>query len=103
MISVLFQGKPFNITVIQVSDPTTNAKEVECSMKTYKTRPRKNSKTSVLFIIGDWNAKLEGQDISGVTGKFSLGVQNEAGQRLTEFCQENALVIANTLFQQHKR
>ena len=61
------------------------------------------SKKYVLFIIGDWNAKVRGQEIPGVTGKFGLGVQNEAGQRLTEFCQENALVIANTLFQQHKR
>ena len=72
-------------------------------MKTYKTRPRKNSKTPVLFIIGDWNAKLEGQDISGVTGKFSLGVQNEAGQSLTKFYQENPLFTAKTLFQQQER
>ena len=61
------------------------------------------TKTDVLFIIGDWNAKVESQEIPGVTGKFGLGVQNEAGQRLIEFCQENALVIANTLFQQHEK
>ena len=68
------------------------------------TRPsRTNTQKDVLFIIGDWNAKVGSQEISGVTGKVCLGVQNEAGQRLIEFCQENALVIANTLFQQHKR
>ena len=106
MISVHFQGKPFNITVIQVYTPTTNAEEAEAE-QFYEylqellelTTPKKD----VLFIIGDWNAKVESQETPGVTGKFGLGVQNEAGQRLTEFCQEHALVIANTLFQQHKR
>ena len=105
MISVHFQGKPFNITVIQVYTPTTNAEEAEVE-QFYEdlqellelTTPKKD----VLFIIGDWNAKVESQETPGVTGKFGLGVQNEAGQRLTEFCQEHALVIANTLFQQHK-
>ena len=102
MISVHFQGKPFNITVIQVYVPTSNAKEAEVgSMKTYK--PRINTPKVVLFIIGDWNAKVGSQELPGVTGKIGLGVQNEAGQRLTGFCQENTLVIANTLFQQHKR
>ena len=74
------------------------------SMKTYlQDHLELTPKKDVLFIIGDWNAKVESQETPGVTGKFGLGVQNEAGQRLTEFCQENALVIANTLFQQHKR
>ena len=73
------------------------------SMKTYKTFYNKQSKKYVLFIIGDWNAKVGSQETPGVTGKFGLGIQNEAGQRLIEFCQENALVIANTLFQQHRR
>ena len=105
MISVHFQGKPFHIPVIQVCAPTTNAKEVEVEQlyddlqDLLELTPKKD----VLFIIGDWNAKVRSQEIPGVTGKFGLGVQNEAGQRLTEFCQENALVIANTLFQQHKR
>ena len=72
------------------------------SMKTYETS-RTNTKKVVLFIIGDWNAKVGSEEIPGVTGKFELGVQNEAGKRLTEFCQENSLVITNTLFQQHKR
>ena len=103
MISVRFQGKPFNITVIQVYAPTTNAKEAEVEQIYEDTRSRTNTKKKkVLFIIGDWNAKVGSQEIPEVTGKFSLGVQNEAGQRLTEFCQENTLVIANTLFQQHK-
>ena len=95
MISVRFQGKPFSITVIQVYDPTSNAKEAEVE-DLLELTPRKD----VLFIIGDWNAKTGSQ---GVTGMFGLGVQNEAGQRLTQFCQEDILVIANTLFQKHKR
>ena len=105
MISVRFQGKPFNIIVIQVYAPTSNAEEAEVVrfyedlQELLELTPKKD----VLFIIGDWNAKVGSQEIPGVTGKFGLGVQNEAGQRLTEFCQENALVTANTLFQQHKR
>ena len=105
MISVHFQRKPFNITVIQIYAPTSNAKEAEVEwlyedlQELLELTPIKD----VLFIIGDWNAKVGSQEIPGVTGKFGLGVQNEAGQRLTEFCQEKALVIANTLFQQHKR
>ena len=75
--------------------------KVKGSMKTCKNRT--NTKKDVLFIIGDWNAKVGSQETPGVTGKFGLGIRNEAGQRLIEFCQENALVIANTLFQQHKR
>ena len=104
MISVHLQGKPFNITVIQVYAPTCNAEEAEVE-RFYEdlqdllelTLPK-----NVLFIIGDWNAKVGSQETPGVTGKFGLGMRNEAGQRLIEFCQENALVIANTLFQ-HKR
>ena len=99
MISVHFQGKPFNITVIQVYAPTSNAEEAEDLQDFLELTPKKD----VLFIIGDWNAKVGSQETPGVTGKFGLGVQNEAGQRLIEFCQENALVIANPLFQQHKR
>ena len=105
MISVHFQGKPFNITVIQVYAPTSNAEEAEFEwfyedlQDFLELTPQKD----VLFIIGDWNAKVGSQEIPGVTGKFGLGVRNEAGQRLTEFCKANALVIANTLFQQHKR
>ena len=104
MISVCFQGKPFNITVIQVYAPATNAKEAEVEQfyedlqKLLELTPQKDT----LFIIGNWNAKVGSQEIHGVTGNFGLGVQNEAGRRLTEFCQENTLVIANTLFQQHK-
>ena len=105
MISVRFQGKPFNVTVIQAYAPTSNAEEAEIE-RVYEDlhdllewTPKKD----VLFIIGDWNAKIGSQEIPGVTGKFGLGVQNEAGQRLIKFCQENTLVIANTLFQQHKR
>ena len=100
MISVHFQGKPFNITVIRVYAPTTNAKKVEVErfyedlQDLLELTPPKD----VLFITGDWNAKVGSQEIPRVTGKFGLGVQNEAGQRLTEFCQENALVIVNTLF-----
>ena len=99
MISVHFQGKPFNITVIQVYAPTSNAEEAEDLQDFLELTPKKD----VLFIIGDWNAKVGSQETPGVTGKFGFEMWNEAGQRLTEFCQENALVIANTLFQQHKR
>ena len=104
MISVHFQGKLISITVIQVYVPTSNAKEAEVEVLWRRTdywelTPKKD----VLIITGDWNAKVGSQEIPGVTGKFGLGVQNEAGQRLIEFCQENALVMANTLFQKHKR
>ena len=105
MISVRFQGKPFNITVIQVYSPTRNATEaeVEWFCEDLQDLLELTPKKDVLFIIGDWNAKLGSQETPRVTGKFGLGVQNEAGQRLIEFCQENALVKAKTLFQQHKR
>ena len=105
MISVHFQGKPFSITVIQVYAPTSNAEEaeVEWLYEDLQDILELTPKKGVLFIVGDWNAKGGNQEIPGITGKFGLGVQNEAGQRLIEFCQENALVIANTLFQQHKR
>ena len=105
MISVRLQGKPFNITVIQVYAPTSNAEEAEVEwfcedlQDLLELTPPKD----VLFIIGDWNAKVGSQETPGVTGKFGLGVQKEAGQRLIEFCRENTLVIANTLFQKHKR
>ena len=105
MISVRFQGKPFNITVIQVHALSSNAEEAEVErfyeylQNLLELTPKKD----ILFIIGDWNAKVGSQETPRITGKFVLGVQNEAGQRLIEFCQENALVIANTLFQQHKR
>ena len=105
MISVHFQGKPFNIIVIQVYAPTSNAKEAEVE-QFYEDRQHLlelTSKKDVLFITGDWNAKVGSQETPEVTGKLGPGVQNEAGQRLIEFCQENTLVIANTLFQQHKR
>ena len=98
---ICFQGKPFNSTVIQVYALTSNAEEAEVEwfyedlQDLQELTPPKN----VLFIIGDWNAKVWSQEIPGITGKFGLGVQNEAGQRLIEFHQENALVIANTLFQ----
>ena len=104
-ISVCFQGKSFNIMVIQVYALTSNAEEAEVEwcygdlQDLLELTPQKD----VLFIIGDWNAKVRSQETPGVTGKFGLGVQNEAGQRLIESCQENALVITNTLFQQHKR
>ena len=103
MISVHFQGKPFNITVIQAYAPTSNTEEakVEQFYEDLQGLLELTSKRDVLFIIGDWNAKLGSQETPGVTGKFGLGIWNEAGQRLIEFCQENALVIANTLFQQH--
>ena len=106
MISVCFQGKPFNITVIQVYAPTSNAEEVEVEQlnaEDLQDLLELTPKQDVLFIIRDWNAKVGSQETPGVTGKFGLGVQNEAGQRLIEFCQENSLVIANALFQQHKR
>ena len=105
MISVHFQGKPFNITAIQAYAPTSNSEEAEVEwfyedlQDLLEITPQKD----VLSFIGDWNAKVGSQETPGVTGKFGLGVQNEGGQRLTEFCQENALVIANTLFQQRKR
>ena len=105
MISVHFQGKPFNITVIQVYVLISNAEEAEVKwfyedlQDLLELTPPKD----ILFIIGDWNAKVGSQETPGVTDRFGLGVQNEAGQRLIEFCQENALVIANTLFQQNKR
>ena len=105
MILVHFQGKPFNITVIQVYAPTCNAEDAEVEwfyedlQDFLELTPTKN----VLFIIGNWNVKVGGQEIPGVTGNFGLGVQNEAGQRPTQFSRKNTLVIANTLFQQHKR
>ena len=104
MLSVRLQGKPFNITVVQVYAPTSNAEEaeVEWFYEDLQDLLELTPKKDVLFIIGDWNAKVGRQEIPGVTGKFGLGVQNKTGQRLTEFCQENALVIANTLFQKHK-
>ena len=101
MISLCFQGKPFNITVIQVYAPTTNAKEAEQFYEDLQDLELTHKK-DVLFIIGDWNAKVGSQEIPGGTGKFGLGQQNEAGQKLTEFCQENTLVMTN-IFQQHKR
>ena len=105
MISVCFQGKPFNITVLQVYAPTSNAEEAEVErfyeelQDLLELTPQKD----VLFIIGDWNAKVGSQETPGVTGKFGLGIWDEAEQRLIEFCQENALVIANTFSQQDKR
>ena len=105
MISVHFQGKQFNITVIQVYAPTSNAEEaeVEWFYENLQDFLELTSKNDVLFIIGDWNAKVCSQEIPGETGKLDLGIKNEGGQRLIEFCKENTLVIANTLFQQHKR
>ena len=102
MISIRCQGKPFNITVIQVYALTSNAEEAEVE-QFYEDVLELTPKKDVLFIIGDWNAKVGSQETPGVAGKSGLGIQNEARQRLIEFCQENALVIANTLFQQHKR
>ena len=105
MIFVHFQGKPFSITIIQIYAPTSNAEEAEVEwfyedlQDLLELTPEKD----VLFIIGDWNEKEGSQETPGVTGKFGLGIRNEAGQRLIEFCQENALVITNTFFQQHKR
>ena len=105
MISVHFQGKPFNIIVIHVYALNSNAEkaEVEQFYEDLQDPLELTPKKDVLFIIRDWNAKVGSQEIPEVTGKFGLRVQNEAGQRLVEFCQENALVIGNTLFQQHKR
>ena len=105
MISVRFQGKPFNITVIQVYVLTSNAEEadVEHFYEDLQELLELTPKKDVLFIIADWNAKVGSQEIPGVTGKFGLGVQNEAGQRLTEFCQENTVIITHTLFQKQKR
>ena len=105
MISVHFQGKPFNITVIQVYAPTSNAEEtkIEWFYEDLRDLLELTPKKDVLFIIGDWNAKVGSQETPGVTGKFGLGIRNEAGQKLIKFCRENTLFIANTLFQQHKR
>ena len=105
MISVNFQGKPFNITVIQVYAPTSNAEEAEVERfyEDLQDLLEITTKKDVLFIIGDWNAKVGSQETPGVTGKFAVGIWNEAGKRLIEFCQENALFVANTLFQQYKR
>ena len=104
MISVHFQGKPFSITVIQAYAPTSNTEEAEVERfyEDLQDLLELTPKRDVLFIIGDWNAKVGSQETHGVTGKYGLGVQNESGQRLIEFCQENTLVIAN-IFQQHKR
>ena len=105
VISLCFQGKPFNITLIQVYAPISNDEEAELEwfyevlQDPLELMPPKD----VILIIGDWNAKVWSQEIPGVTGKFGLGVINEPRQSLTEFFQENTLVIANTLFQQHKR
>ena len=105
MISVRFQGKQFNITVIQAYAPTSNTEEAEVERlyEDLQDLLELSPKIDVLFIIGDWNAKVGCQETPGVTGKFGLGIRNEAGQRPIEFCKENALVTANTLFQQHKR
>ena len=100
MISVHFQGEPFNITVMQAYASTSNSEEAEIEwfyedlQDLLELTPQKD----VLFIIGDWNEKGGSPETPGVAGKIGPGVQNEAGQRLIEFCQENALVIANTLF-----
>ena len=104
MISVRFQGKPFYHSNPSLC-PNSNAEEAEVERfcEDLQDLLELTPKKAVLFIIGDWNAKVESQETPGVTGKFGLGIWNEAGQRLLEFCQENALVIANTLFQQHKR
>ena len=104
-MSVCYQGNPFYITVIQAYAPTSNAEETEVErfyedlQDLLEITPKKD----LLFILGDWNAKVGSQETPGVTDKFGLGIQNEAGQRLIEFCQENILITANTLFQQHKR
>ena len=105
MISVRFQGKPFNITLIQVYALTSNAEEaeVEWFYEDLQDLLQLTPKKGVIFITGDWDAKLGSQETPGVMGNFGLGLQNEAEQRLTEFCQQNALLTANTLFQQHKR
>ena len=105
MISVHLQGKPFNVTVTQVYAPTSNAEEAEVERfyENLQDLLELTPKKDVLFIIGDWNAKVGSQETPGVTGKFGLGIQIEAGKMLIEFCQENTLAIANTLFQQQKR
>ena len=105
MISVCFQGKPFSITIIQVYAPTSNDEEAEVEQfyEDLQDLLEVTSPKGVLFIIGDGNTKIGSQEIPGITGKFGLGVQNKADQRLTEFCQENTLVIANTCFQKHTR
>ena len=110
MISVCFQGKSFNITVIQVYVPTSNTEEAEVEQfcedlqeQFFEDLLELTLKKDVLLIIGDWDAKVRSQEAPGVTGKFGLGIWNKTGKRLIEFCQVNALVIANTLFQQHKR
>ena len=103
MISVCFQGKSFNITVIQVYAKTSNAEVAEAEQSYLQDILKLMPPKYVLFITGDWNAKVGSKETPGITGKFVLGVQNEAGQRLMEFCQENALVIANTLFHKHER
>ena len=105
MISVRFQGKPLNITVIQVCAATTDVKQAEVDQfyEDLQDLLELTPKKDVLFIIWDWNAKVGSQDIPRITGKFGLGEQKEARERLAEFCQENALLMANTLFQQHKR
>ena len=107
MISIRFHGKPFNITLIQAYAPTSNTEEAEvqriCEDLQDLLELSLKKKKDVPFIIGDWNAKVGSQEKPGVTGKFGLGIWNEAGQRLMVFCKENTLVIANTLFEQHKR
>ena len=102
MISVHFQGKQINITVIQIYAATTDAEEADRFYEDLQDLLELTPKKDVLFIIGDWVAKVGSQETLGLRGKFGLGVQNEAGQRLIEFCQENTLSIANTLFQKHK-
>ena len=105
MISVRFQGTPFNITVIQVYTPTSNTEEAEVERfyEDLQDLLELTPKKDVLFITGDWNAKVGSQEAPGVPGKFGFGIRNEAGQKLIEFCQENILVIANTIFQQHEK
>ena len=102
MISICFQCKSFNIKVIQVYAPTSNAEEAEWFYEDLQDLLELTPKKDVLFMIGDWNTKVGSQEILGVTSKIDLGVQNETGQRLTELCQENAVVLASILFQQHK-
>ena len=105
MISICFQNKPFSITVIQVYAPNSNAEkaEVECFCEDLQELLELTPPKNIIFLIGDWNANVGSQEVPEVTGKFGIGVQNEAKQRLIMFCQENALVLAKTLFQQHKR
>ena len=105
MIPVYFHGKPFNIIAMQVYAPASNAEETEVEQfyQDLQDLLELTPKKDVFFIIGDWNAKVGSQETPGITGKFGLGVQNEAGQMLMEFCKENALVVANTLFQQHEK